>query len=88
MDGAMGTMIQRYTLTEEDFRGSHFPESKIPLKGNNDLQVQVSEAEKLKSAKPDAVLVIIPNMNHLFKEIKTQNQIYQCSINLTKIWNQ
>jgi 5-methyltetrahydrofolate--homocysteine methyltransferase len=33
----MGTMIQRYTLTEEDFRGSHFPESKIPLKGNNDL---------------------------------------------------
>ena len=37
MDGAMGTMIQRYTLTEEDFRGSHFPESKIPLKGNNDL---------------------------------------------------
>lgn len=37
MDGAMGTMIQRYTLTEEDFRGSHFPVSKIPLKGNNDL---------------------------------------------------
>jgi 5-methyltetrahydrofolate--homocysteine methyltransferase len=37
MDGAMGTMIQRHTLTEEDFRGSHFPESKIPLKGNNDL---------------------------------------------------
>jgi 5-methyltetrahydrofolate--homocysteine methyltransferase len=37
MDGAMGTMIQRYTLTEEDFRGSAFPDSKIPLKGNNDL---------------------------------------------------
>lgn len=37
MDGAMGTMIQRYTLTEEDFRGSHFPDAKIPLKGNNDL---------------------------------------------------
>lgn len=37
MDGAMGTMIQRYPLTEEDFRGSHFPDSKIPLKGNNDL---------------------------------------------------
>ncbi|MBT3872772.1 MAG: alpha/beta fold hydrolase, partial [Flavobacteriaceae bacterium] len=40
------------------------------INGNNDLQVQVSEAEKLKNAKPDAVLVIIPNMNHLFKEIK------------------
>ena len=34
------------------------------------MQVQVSEAVKLKSAKPDAVLVIITNMNHLFKEIK------------------
>lgn len=37
MDGAMGTMIQRYPLTEADFRGSYFPDSKIPLKGNNDL---------------------------------------------------
>ncbi len=37
MDGAMGTMIQRYPLTEEDFRGSYFPDAKIPLKGNNDL---------------------------------------------------
>jgi 5-methyltetrahydrofolate--homocysteine methyltransferase len=37
MDGAMGTMIQRYPLTEDDFRGSHFPDSNIPLKGNNDL---------------------------------------------------
>jgi 5-methyltetrahydrofolate--homocysteine methyltransferase len=30
-------MIQRYTLTEEDFRGTRFTEAKIPLKGNNDL---------------------------------------------------
>jgi 5-methyltetrahydrofolate--homocysteine methyltransferase len=37
MDGAMGTMIQRNTLTEEDFRGTRFTEAKIPLKGNNDL---------------------------------------------------
>lgn len=33
----MGTMIQRYALSEEDFRGSVFPDAKIPLKGNNDL---------------------------------------------------
>lgn len=37
LDGAMGTMIQRYKLTEEDFRGTSFRNSKIPLKGNNDL---------------------------------------------------
>ncbi|MDU1889198.1 MAG: methionine synthase [Dysgonomonas sp.] len=37
LDGAMGTMIQRYKLTEEDFRGERFKDSIILLKGNNDL---------------------------------------------------
>ena len=37
LDGAMGTMIQRHTLTEEDFRGERFKDHKHPLKGNNDL---------------------------------------------------
>jgi len=46
---------------------------KIPIliiNGDNDMQVQVSEAEKLKAANNEAKLVIIPNMNHIFKEIK------------------
>jgi len=33
----MGTMIQRYNLSEEDFRGSRFTAHERPLKGNNDL---------------------------------------------------
>lgn len=37
IDGAMGTMIQQYKLSEEDFRGSRFKASSIDLKGNNDL---------------------------------------------------
>jgi 5-methyltetrahydrofolate--homocysteine methyltransferase len=37
LDGAMGTMIQRYTLEEEDFRGERFKNHSHPLKGNNDL---------------------------------------------------
>lgn len=37
LDGAMGTMIQRHTLEEEDFRGERFKEHSHPLKGNNDL---------------------------------------------------
>ena len=37
LDGAMGTMIQRYTLTEEDFRGKQFKNHTCDLKGNNDL---------------------------------------------------
>jgi len=37
IDGAMGTMIQRYTLTEEDFRGERFADHPCDVKGNNDL---------------------------------------------------
>ncbi|MDR1090972.1 MAG: methionine synthase, partial [Prevotella sp.] len=37
LDGAMGTMIQRYKLTEEDFRGERFKDFNVLLKGNNDL---------------------------------------------------
>ena len=37
LDGAMGTMIQRYPLTEEDFRGARFADHPKPLRGNNDL---------------------------------------------------
>jgi 5-methyltetrahydrofolate--homocysteine methyltransferase len=37
IDGAMGTMIQRYELTEEDFRGERFRDHASDLKGNNDL---------------------------------------------------
>ncbi|MCB0414564.1 MAG: homocysteine S-methyltransferase family protein, partial [Bdellovibrionales bacterium] len=37
LDGAMGTMIQRYKLTEEDYRGELFKDHHKDLKGNNDL---------------------------------------------------
>ncbi len=37
LDGAMGTMIQRHKLEEEDFRNEKLKDHKYPLKGNNDL---------------------------------------------------
>lgn len=37
IDGAMGTMIQQYKLTEEDFRGERFKDHPLDVKGNNDL---------------------------------------------------
>lgn len=37
LDGAMGTMIQKYGLTEEDFRGSRFADTTTQMKGNNDM---------------------------------------------------
>ena len=39
LDGAMGTMIQRYALAESDFRGTLLAEHPQQLKGNNDLLV-------------------------------------------------
>ncbi len=44
LDGAMGTMIQQYKLTEEHYRGARFADFSIPgkelfIKGNNDLLV-------------------------------------------------
>ena len=36
LDGATGTQIQRYTLTEEDFRQGVFMDARVPLKGNNE----------------------------------------------------
>jgi len=46
LDGAMGTMLQKQNLEEEDFRGERFADWSVPLKGNNDLLVLT---------KPDAV---------------------------------
>lgn len=37
LDGAMGTMLQRYNFSEEDFRGQRFKDYPSSLKGNNDL---------------------------------------------------
>ena len=42
LDGAMGTMIQRYKLTEEDYRGTRFADFSVPgkeifVKGNNEV---------------------------------------------------
>ena len=37
LDGAMGTEIQKYNLTEEDFRGDRFQDIPGQMKGNNDM---------------------------------------------------
>ncbi len=37
IDGAMGTMIQRYKLTEEDYRGERFKDWPSDIKGNNEV---------------------------------------------------
>lgn len=44
LDGAMGTMIQRYKLGEADYRGARFADHPKDLKGNNDM-LQLSKPE-------------------------------------------
>ncbi len=48
LDGAMGTMVQRYQLTEADYRGERFADWPSDLKGNNDLLV-LSKPEVIKT---------------------------------------
>ncbi|MDD4911618.1 MAG: methionine synthase [Sideroxydans sp.] len=48
LDGAMGTMIQRYKLGEADYRGTRFADWTRDLKGNNDLLV-ITKPEVIKA---------------------------------------
>lgn len=47
LDGAMGTMLQRYNFSEEDFRGERFKDFPHPLKGNNDL-LSLTQSQAIK----------------------------------------
>ena len=48
LDGAMGTMLQAYKFTEEDFRGERFKDYPTPLQGNNDL-LSITQPEAIKT---------------------------------------
>jgi 5-methyltetrahydrofolate--homocysteine methyltransferase len=47
LDGAMGTLIQRYRLSEADYRGARFADHPKDLKGNNDM-LQLSRPEVIR----------------------------------------
>ncbi len=49
LDGAMGTMLQAYNFSEEDFRGERFIDFHLSLKGNNDM---------LSLTQPDAIATV------------------------------
>lgn len=48
LDGAMGTMLQAYNFTEEDFRGERFKDYHLSVKGNNDL-LSLTQPEAVKA---------------------------------------
>ena len=64
--------LQPYLMTWMRFDPTReIKKVKVPvliLQGNNDLQVSIADAEKLKKAKSDAKLTVIPGMNYMLKD--------------------
>ena len=64
LDGAMGTEIQKYNLTEEDFRGNRFQDVAGQMKGNNDV---------LNLTRPDVISDIYRNYLEAGADLITSN---------------
>ena len=72
LDGAMGTMIQRYQLEEEDFRKGWFEDHKKPLKGNNDL-LSLTRSKKFMRLIMQLVRTLLKQIR--FQELQSLKQI-------------
>jgi 5-methyltetrahydrofolate--homocysteine methyltransferase len=87
LDGAMGTMIQRYRLSEEDYRGERFANWHTDIKGNNDLlcltQPQIIEAihREYLDAGADIIETNTFNANY-FSQADYEMQAFSYEINL------
>ena len=87
LDGAMGTMIQRYNLTESDFRGTEFENHPQPLAGNNDILVltrpDVIQAihRRYLEAGADIIETCTFNSQRISQqEYGTQNLVYRLNV--------
>jgi 5-methyltetrahydrofolate--homocysteine methyltransferase len=92
LDGAMGTMIQRYNLTEEDYRGERFKDFPHLLKGNNDLLslTQPKVIREIHDAYLEAGADIIEtntfNANHIsMADYHMENLAYEMNVESAKI---
>lgn len=84
LDGAMGTMIQGYKLSESDFRGEQFKDHQVDLKGCNDLlcltQPQIIEEihRKYLEAGADIIETNTFNANAIsMLDYRMENQVYE-----------
>ncbi len=92
LDGAMGTMIQRHKLSEENFRGERFKDHQHPLKGNNDL-LSLTQPEIIKNihreyfeAGADIVETNTFNSTSISQaDYKTENLVYDINYSAAKL---
>ncbi len=92
IDGAMGTMIQRYKLKEEDYRGDRFKNFAHSLKGNNDL-LSITQPHIIKEihaayleAGADIIETNTFNSNSIsMADYHMENLIYELNVQSAKI---
>jgi 5-methyltetrahydrofolate--homocysteine methyltransferase len=92
LDGAMGTMIQSYKLTEQDYRGKEFSDISVDQKGNNDLlsitQPDIIEEIHLKylNAGADIIETNSFNANNIsLVDYKVDDQCYKINFESAKL---
>ena len=92
LDGAMGTLIQKHKLTEEQFRGELFKDHPVEIKGNNDLLV-LTQPDIIKNihsqyleAGSDIIETNTFNGNAISQaDYQTEHLVYQINYNAAKI---
>ena len=91
LDGAMGTMIQKQKLTEEEFRGERFKNYSCDLKGNNDL-LSITKPEVIKNihkqfieAGADIIETNTFNTNKIsMKDYDMESLVYELNLTAAK----
>ena len=92
LDGAMGTMIQRYKLEENDYRGMKFKDSSMLLKGNNDL-LNITQPEIISNIHEEYLLagadIIETNTFNGTRisqsDYNLENEVYQINFQAAKL---
>ncbi|HEY4784483.1 MAG TPA: methionine synthase, partial [Bacteroidales bacterium] len=92
LDGAMGTMIQRYRLNEKDIRGKRFVNHPIDLKGNNDIlslthpELILSIHEQYLEAGADIIETNTFNSNGISQaDYQMENLVYEINLESAKL---
>ncbi|MCK9156094.1 MAG: methionine synthase [Paludibacteraceae bacterium] len=92
LDGGMGTMVQKFNLTESDYRGTEFADSKLIQKGNNDLlcltkpEVIREIHEKYLQAGADIIESCTFNSQHIsMSDYGMENQIRRINLAAAKL---
>lgn len=92
LDGAMGTMIQRYKFSEEDFRGNRFTNPSVNYKGNNDMLsiTQPKAIEDIHFAYLEAGADIIETNTFSSNRIsmadyQMENEVYDLNVESVKV---